>query len=77
MRRAGFDQSPDAVLTLLAISYEPTDAPAGTVMLHFNDDGALRLDVEVLEAALSDIGPRWTCRNPPDRENVPKTAPAA
>ena len=35
VRRAGFDQSPDAVLTLLAISYEPTDAPAGTVIAAF------------------------------------------
>ena len=75
VRRAGFAQDPDAVLTLLAVSYMPGDAPAGTVMLHFSDDGAVRLDVECLEAALSDIGPRWTCHNPPDRDGVPKRAP--
>jgi hypothetical protein len=77
VRRAGFAQDPDAMLSVLAISYTPTQAPAGTVMLHFADDGAVRLDVECLEAALADIGPRWTCNNPPDRENVPKKAQPA
>ena len=75
VRRAGFDQSPDAVLTLLAISFMPGEAPAGTVMLHFADDGAVRLDVECLEAALSDIGPRWSCQDPPQRDGVPKAPP--
>ena len=75
VRRAGFDQDFEGVLTLLAVSFEPTEAPAGTVMLHFSNDGAIRLDVECLEAALSDIGPRWTCGNPPAREGVPGFAP--
>lgn len=74
VRRAGFDQAPDTVLTLLAISFTPTEAPAGAVVLHFADDGAVRLDVECLEAALSDIGPRWTCHNPPNREGVVQKA---
>ena len=77
VRRAGFDQDPDAVLTLLAISYEPVAAPAGTVMLHFEGDGAVRLDVEVLEAVLSDIGPRWSCKSPPERDGVPKPGAGA
>ena len=68
VRRAGFDQDPDAVLTLLAISFTPDSAPAGTVMLHFSNDGAIRLDVECVEAAQSDIGPRRPCGNPPQRE---------
>ncbi len=77
VRRAGFDQDPDAVLMLVAISFTPTEAPAGTVMLHFADDGAVRLDVECLEAALADIGPRWACTNPPEREGVPVKAQPA
>ena len=77
VRRAGFDQDPDAVLTLLAISYEPLDAPAGTVMLHFEGDGAVRLDVEVLEAVLSDIGPRWNCKSPPERDGMARTGAGA
>ena len=75
VRRAGFDQDPDTVLTLLAISFMPGDAPTGTVMLHFSNDGAIRLDVECLEAALADIGPRWPCGNPPDRETVQRPTP--
>ena len=74
VRRAGFDQDPDTVLTLLAISFMPTEAPAGTVMLHFSNDGAVRLDVECLEAALADVGPRWICGNPPVREGAPQAA---
>lgn len=72
VRRAGFDQDPETVLTLLAISFMPTEAPGGTVMLHFSNDGAVRLDVECLEAALADVGPRWTCGNPPVRDGVPR-----
>ena len=68
VRRAGFDQDPATVLTLLAISFTPPERPAGTVLLHFSDDGAIRLDVECLEAALADIGPRWPCTNPPKRD---------
>ncbi len=74
VRRAGFDQDPDSVLTLLAVSFMPGDAPAGTVMLHFSNDGAIRLEVECLEAALADIGPRWPCTNPPERDAVPSSA---
>jgi hypothetical protein len=70
VRRAGFDQNPETVLTLLAVSFTPVEAPGGAVVLHFLDGGAVRLDVECLEAVLSDIGPRWTCRNPPDRDGV-------
>ncbi len=77
VRRAGFDQDPQAVMTLLAISYEPTEAPAGTVMLHFDDDAAVRLDVEVLEAVLSDIGPRWNCKSPPERDGMQRPGAGA
>lgn len=72
VQRAGFDQHPDTVLTLLAASFMPTDGPAGIVVLHFSDEGAIRLEVECLEAALSDIGPRWRCGNPPQRDGVPR-----
>lgn len=76
VRRAGFAQDAEAVMTLLAISFTPTDTPAGIVMLHFADDGAVRLDVECLEATLSDIGPRWRCDDPPERDGVPGKAQA-
>jgi hypothetical protein len=50
----------EAVLSLLAIEFTPTDAPAGAVTLTFLGGGKLRLEVECLEAELADLGPAWT-----------------
>ncbi len=49
----------DALLNLLAVEFEPTDSPAGTVKLLFSGGGVLRLEVECLEAELADLGPSW------------------
>jgi hypothetical protein len=49
-----------AVLNLLAVEYSETQAPSGVVTLIFSGGGALRLDVECLEAELADLGPMWT-----------------
>ncbi len=51
----------DAVLNLLTVEYAETDSPAGVVTLIFSGGGALRLEVECLEAELVDLGPSWTC----------------
>lgn len=48
-----------AVLNLLAVEFSETDPPAGVVSLIFSGGGTLRLDVECLEAELSDLGPSW------------------
>jgi hypothetical protein len=50
----------DAVLNLLSVEFTQTDDPAGIVTLHFSGGGALRLEVECLEAELADLGPTWT-----------------
>ena len=50
----------DAVLNLLAVEYTETQAPSGVVTLVFSGGGALRLEVECLEAELADLGPIWT-----------------
>ena len=55
----------DAVLSLLAISYEPGEAPEGKVTLHFADGGAIRLHVECIEAELKDLGPVWRVETMP------------
>ena len=47
------------VLNLLAVEFSETDSPAGVVTLIFSGGGALRLEVECLEAELADIGPSW------------------
>ena len=65
VKRIGFDQHAGTVLNLLAIVFLPGDAPSGIVMLSFSGGAALRLDVECLEAAMSDLGPRWTVDGKP------------
>jgi hypothetical protein len=55
----GLDQGEEGrVLNLLAMTFEKTDSPSGMVMLAFADGAVVRLEVECLEAELSDIGPR-------------------
>lgn len=56
----------DRVLSLLTITFEPAEAPAGHVTLVFADNVAIRLDVEFIEAELRDLGPSWRTRNRPD-----------
>jgi hypothetical protein len=46
----------DSRLNLLAVEFVETDAPAGVVTLTFSGGGAIRLDVECLEAELADLG---------------------
>ncbi|MAU95261.1 MAG: hypothetical protein CMP81_05130 [Fulvimarina sp.] len=58
--RLGFDRlAPDDVLVLLAIRFEEGDAPSGSVELVFAGGSAIRLDVEVIEAQLADVGGAW------------------
>jgi hypothetical protein len=50
----------DKVLNLLAIEFEEADPPGGVVTLIFSGGPALRIEVECLEAELTDLGPTWT-----------------
>lgn len=64
--RVGFDQhQADRVLNLLAIKFEPADAPGGTVTLTFSGGAAIRLAVECLEAQMRDLGERFPCDRKP------------
>jgi len=57
-----------AVLELLAIRFEAGKAPAGTVELVFAGGGAIRLEVECIEAQLSDLGAAWATENLPTHD---------
>jgi hypothetical protein len=61
----------DAVLNLLAVEYDETDAPAGAVTLIFSGGAALRLEVECLECELADLGPTWNAKGRPAHEVGP------
>lgn len=56
---------PDEVLSLLAIGFSPSDAPAGTIDLVFSGGGAIRLGVECVEARLTDLGGAWEASSRP------------
>lgn len=63
----------DTVLSLLALSFEPAEAPGGSVVLHFAGASAIRLQVECVEAELKDLGPVWRAASMP---NHPDDDPA-
>ncbi len=54
----------DGVAAILAVTYEETDPPSGLITLHFCGGGAVRLEVECIEAELKDLGAVWqtTCK---------------
>lgn len=58
----------DAVLSLLAIRFIPGDLPAGTIELVFAGDATIRLDVECVEARLTDEDAAWSTQNRPDHD---------
>ena len=63
--------APDAVLALLAIEFEEKAAPGGMVTLLFSGGGALRLEVDCIEAELRDLGGAWAATRRPDHDAPP------
>lgn len=52
----GFDRSdPDLILSLLSLTFEPGPEGMGYCVLTLAGDGAIRLQVEALEATLRDV----------------------
>jgi hypothetical protein len=66
----------DTVLNLLAVEFAETEAPSGIVTLAFSGGGALRLEVECLEAELADLGPSWSATACPSHAVVEGDVPA-
>lgn len=67
---------PDAVLDLLAISFEPTDAPTGHILLLFAGGAVVKLEVECIEVRLADLGVAWATTAKPHHDIVAETAKA-
>ena len=59
---------PEGVLNLLAVHFDELDAPSGIVTLTFSGGGEIRLEVEALEAHLSDLGLVWETPNLPEHD---------
>lgn len=49
----------EQALNLLAVAFAESNPPGGAVTLTFSGGAALRLEVECLEAELTDLGPAW------------------
>ena len=59
---------PEQVLSLLAVRFEPGAEPSGEVELVFAGGSGIRLDVECIEAQLTDLGAAWSTGNRPDHD---------
>ncbi len=71
VRFRGFDPaSREAVLNLLAVTFEETEAPSGVVTLAFSGGTDIRFEVECIEARLSDLGPAWGCPRAPEHKGA-------
>jgi len=70
-RRTGFDAlREEEVMSLLAIRWTATGEPSGTVDLVFAADAAIRLEVECIEAQLTDLGAAWSTASRPDHDRA-------
>ena len=58
-------QAQDAILSLLAITFEPGPEPSGTVILTFSTNCTIRLGVEYLDLQLKDMGGAWATDRTP------------
>ena len=69
-RSTGVNREGEQVLSLLAIVFEPAgdDDAAGTIELTFSGGAAVRLDVECIEARLSDTDAAWAAVARPDHD---------
>lgn len=56
---------PEDVLSLLAVSFDPENEPAGTILLIFAGDSVIRAEVECIEARLTDLGAAWQASSRP------------
>ena len=64
---AGIDtNSVEGALELLTIRFTESEAPSGWIDLAFAGGGTVRLEVEVLEARLQDLGSAWAAKAKPE-----------
>jgi hypothetical protein len=61
-------EAKDAVLELLALTFETGEAPGGRVTFAFADGGDLAAQVECIDAALADLSPAWPVPHKPGHQ---------
>ena len=58
--------APRAVVELLAVEFEPAEAPGGVILLRFAGDADLRCEVECIDAVLTDVSAPWGAKGRPE-----------
>ena len=61
-------EAKDAVVQLLAVTFEAGDPPGGQVIFHFADGADLAAEVECIDAALADLSDPWKAPRTPEHE---------
>ena len=59
---------PDAVVELLAVTFQPGEAPSGVMTLSFAGGGDIRAEVECVDAVLADVSTPWPTTRTPAHE---------
>ena len=66
VKSVGIDKhSSDDILVLLAIRFESKLKPSGSIFLEFSNNKSVTVDVESIEAFLTDMGEPWKIPNKP------------
>ncbi len=68
-RGIDFTNKSSDVLNLLSLDFEPGDPPGGSLTLRFSGTAAIRLELECIEAKLSDLDAAWRARRKPDHQS--------
>jgi hypothetical protein len=64
-------EAKDAVISILAVTFEPSGEPGdpgGAVLIHLAGEGDLRVEVECIDAVLSDLSDPWPAQAAPAHE---------
>jgi len=61
-------EAKDAVVQLLAVTFEASEPPGGLVIFHFADGADLAAEVECIDAALADLSAPWKAPRTPEHE---------
>lgn len=61
-------EAKDAVVEILAVTFEAGDPPGGCVVLALAGGGDLKCEVECIDAVLADVSAPWPTRKTPTHE---------
>ena len=61
-------EAKSAVVELLALTFEPWEAPGGAVVFTFAGGGDLRAEVECIDAAMADLSDPWPTPRKPEHQ---------